>query len=388
MVKFHIFALMDSNAQIGIIGSGSMGAGIAQVAAEAGHQVLVYDNNPAALERADASMRKLFAKLVLKGRRTQEQADAVIERICYVNDLLSLRESGLIIEAIIENLQIKQRVFEELSNLVASSTILASNTSSLSVTAIAASAKTPGQVVGLHFFNPAPLMKLVEIVPAAQTNTSIVETLVELMRAWKKEPVVAQDTPGFIVNRVARPYYSEAFRIYDEGLAQPHEIDAAMEALGFRMGPFTLTDFIGHDVNFAVTESMFHSYWGEPRYRPSFSQKRLVDAGYLGRKSGRGFYEYDENRKPIRPESTLKASQQETIQDRVLAVLINEAADALHFGVATAEDIDKAMLKGVNYPKGLLAWANEIGEKVVIERLNALYAKYHEGRYRVSAGLR
>lgn len=365
-----------------------MGAGIAQVAAEAGHQVLVYDNNPAALERADASMRKLFAKLVLKGRRTQEQADAVIERICYVNDLLSLRESGLIIEAIIENLQIKQRVFEELSNLVASSTILASNTSSLSVTAIAASAKTPGQVVGLHFFNPAPLMKLVEIVPAAQTNTSIVETLVELMRAWKKEPVVAQDTPGFIVNRVARPYYSEAFRIYDEGLAQPHEIDAAMEALGFRMGPFTLTDFIGHDVNFAVTESMFHSYWGEPRYRPSFSQKRLVDAGYLGRKSGRGFYEYDENRKPIRPESTLKASQQETIQDRVLAVLINEAADALHFGVATAEDIDKAMLKGVNYPKGLLAWANEIGEKVVIERLNALYAKYHEGRYRVSAGLR
>jgi len=208
------------------------------------------------------------------------------------------------------------------------------------------------------------------------------------MYDWNKEPVVAQDTPGFIVNRVARPYYSEAFRIYDEGLAQPHEIDAAMETLGFRMGPFALTDFIGHDVNFAVTESMFHSYWGEPRYRPSFSQKRLVDAGYLGRKTGRGFYPYDENKKAIRPESELSTDQHKIIQDRILAVLFNEAADALHFGVASAEDIDKAMLKGVNYPKGLLAWAYEIGRPTVIERLDALYARYHEGRYRVSAGLR
>ena len=379
---------MDSNTLIGIIGSGSMGAGIAQVAAEAGHHVRVYDNNPAALERADASMRTLFAKLVAKGKRTQEQADATIDRISYVRDLLNLHKCGLIIEAIIENLQVKKRVFEELSNGVSSTAVLATNTSSLSVTAIAASAKTPEQVVGLHFFNPAPLMKLVEIVPAAQTDPAIIETLTSLMRAWKKEPVVAQDTPGFIVNRVARPYYSEAFRMYDEGLAQPHEIDAAMEALGFRMGPFTLTDFIGHDVNFAVTESMFNSYWGEPRYRPSFAQKRLVDAGYLGRKVGRGFYKYDENKKPIRPESTLKATQEKTIQDRVLAVLINEAADAHHFGVASAEDIDKAMLKGVNYPKGLLAWADEIGRSEIIDLLDALHARYHEGRYRVSAGLR
>jgi 3-hydroxybutyryl-CoA dehydrogenase len=379
---------MDSNTLIGIIGSGSMGAGIAQVAAEAGHRVLVYDNNPAALGRADESMRGLFAKLVKKEKRTKEQADATLSRISYVKDMLSLRESGLIIEAIVEDLKIKQRVFEELSNLVSSGTVLATNTSSLSVTAIAASAKTPEQVVGLHFFNPAALMKLVEIVPAAQTNPEIVETLVQLMLAWGKEPVVAQDTPGFIVNRVARPYYSEGFRIYDEGLAQPHEIDAAMEALGFRMGPFTLTDFIGHDVNFAVTESMFHSYWGEPRYRPSFSQKRLVDAGYHGRKANRGFYEYDEQKKAIRPASTLSQEENKKIQDRVLAVLINEAADALHFGVASAEDVDKAMLKGVNYPKGLLAWADEIGKDVIIERLDALYARYHEGRYRVSVGLR
>jgi len=379
---------MDSNTLIGIIGSGSMGAGIAQVAAEAGHQVRVYDNNPAALKRADESMRRLFGKLVAKGKRSQEAADAVLGRISYVGDMLNLHEAGLIIEAIIENLQIKQRVFEELSHGVSQSAVLATNTSSLSVTAIAASAKIPSQVVGLHFFNPAALMKLVEIVPAAQTDPAIIETLISLMRAWKKEPVVAQDTPGFIVNRVARPFYSEAFRIYDEGLAQPHDIDAAMEALGFRMGPFTLTDFIGHDVNFAVTKSMFNSYWGEPRYRPSFSQKRLVDAGYHGRKANRGFYAYDENKKAIRPASNLTEVQNKAIQDRILAVLINEAADALHFGVASAADIDKAMLKGVNYPKGLLAWADEIGKEVIIERLDALYAKYHEGRYRVSAGLR
>lgn len=365
-----------------------MGAGIAQVAAEGGHQVRVYDNNPAALKRADESMRKLFAKLVAKGKRTQADADEVIGRISYVSDMLDLRESGLIVEAIVENLQVKQRVFEELSHGVSADTVLATNTSSLSVTAIAASAKTPSQVVGLHFFNPAALMKLVEIVPAAQTDPALIDTLTNLMRAWKKEPVVAQDTPGFIVNRVARPFYSEAFRIYDEGLAQPHEIDAAMEALGFRMGPFTLTDFIGHDVNFAVTESMFNSYWGEPRYRPSFAQKRLVDADYLGRKANRGFYQYDENKKAIRPASKLSADQQKMIQDRVMAVLINEAADALHFGVASADDIDKAMLKGVNYPKGLLAWADEIGKEEIIERLDALYTRYHEGRYRVSAGLR
>ncbi len=379
---------MDTSAVVGIIGSGAMGSGIAQVAAEAGHRVLIYDNNPQALERSDAAMQQLFERLVSKGKRSQQQASDVLGRIEYVDALLQLDSAQLVIEAIIENLDIKRSVFEELSHAVSADCILASNTSSLSVTAIAASAKTPGHVLGLHFFNPAPLMKLVEVVPAAQTKPGLAEEMRQLMISWKKEPVVAQDTPGFIVNRVARPYYSEALRLVDEGLAEPHDIDAAMEALGFRMGPFYLMDFIGHDVNFRVTESMFHAYWGEPRYKPSFSQKRLLDAGYLGRKAGRGFYRFDESGKVQRPDSTQSADQQRVIQERVLAILINEAYDALHYGIASAEDIDRAMLKGVNYPQGLLAWGREIGEQTICDRLDALYNHYHEERYRVSPKLR
>ena len=384
---------MDQSSAIGIIGSGAMGAGIAQVAAEAGHRVLLYDSNPDARARADRNLRGVLDRLVTKGRRTRETADGILERIEYVDNLLALAPADLIIEAIVERLDVKQSVFEELSHAVSPDCVLATNTSSLSVTAIAASAKTPSNVVGLHFFNPAPLMALVEVVPAAQTREGLTEELTALMKAWGKEPVIAQDTPGFIVNRVARPYYSEALRIYDEGLAAAHDIDATMEAIGFRMGPFTLMDFIGHDVNFRVTESMFHAYWGEPRYRPSFSQKRLLDADFLGRKTGRGFYRYEEvegkrGLQPIRPACQLSPKQQNALLDRILAVLINEAYDALHYGVASAEDIDRAMLKGVNYPKGLLAWGRELGVQKVIDQLDALFAQYHEARYRVSAGLR
>ncbi len=379
---------MDSNAAVGIIGSGSMGSGIAQVAAEAGHEVLVYDNNPAALHRADLALRELFAGLVAKGRRTRAQADAVLGRIAYVETMLSLDRCGLIVEAIVEDLSVKQRLFEELSHAVARDCILATNTSSLSVTAIAASAKTPEQVIGLHFFNPAPLMKLVEVVPAAQTGAATVATCRTLVAAWGKTAVVARDTPGFIVNRVARPYYSEALRLLDEGIATCAEIDAAMEAVGFRMGPFHLMDFIGHDVNFRVTEGMFRAYWGEPRYRPSFSQQQLLDAGYLGRKVGRGFYRFDESRQPIRAAVAKTSAQLSALSDRVLCVLINEAYDALHFGVASAADIDEAVQLGVNYPKGLLAWGAEIGTEEITARLDALFDHYHEERYRVSAGLR
>ena len=373
---------------VGVIGSGSMGAGIAQVAAEAGCRVRVYDNNPEALRRADAAMRALFDRLVAKQRRTRDEADGVLARIEYVDSLLKLDAATLVIEAIVEDLDVKRGVFEELSHAVGPGCILATNTSSLSVTAIAASAKTPGNVLGLHFFNPAPLMRLVEVVPAAQTRPDLVGEMAALMRAWGKDPVVARDTPGFIVNRVARPYYSEALRLHDEGLATPAEIDAALEALGFRMGRFHLVDFIGHDVNFRVTEGMFHAFWGEPRYRPSFAQKRLVDAGYLGRKVGRGFYRFDESRRPVREAVALAPKRQAAIQDRVLAVLINEAYDALHFGVATREDIDRAMRLGVNYPRGLLAWGEEIGRDAVAARLDRLFDRYREGRYRVSAALR
>ena len=377
---------MDSNALVGIIGSGAMGTGIAQVAAEAGHPVRVYDNNPAALERADVGLRALFERLVTKGKRTREAADDVLGRIRYVSSVYELTGCALVVEAIVEDLGVKRTVFEELGALLPDECILATNTSSLSVTAIAASAKTPGRVLGLHFFNPAPLMRLVEVVPAVQTEPAVVAACRALMAAWGKEAVVAKDIPGFIVNRVARPYYSEALRIYDEGLARPHDIDAAMEALGFRMGPFYLMDFIGHDVNFRVTESMFHAHWGEPRYRPSFSQKALVDAGYLGRKAGRGFYRFSDSGKPVRAESELDGEALTEISDRILAVLITEAADALRFGVASAADIDRAMRLGVNYPKGLLAWGEELGWGVVEARMDALWGRYREGRYRWSRG--
>ena len=373
---------------VGVIGSGAMGAGIAQVAAEAGHAVLVYDNNPEALVRAEERLTKLFDRLVAKGRRTRAEADGTLARVTWVRSLLDLAPAGLIVEAIVERLDVKRAVFEELSHAVAADCVLATNTSSLSVTAIAAAARDPSRVVGLHFFNPAPLMRLVEVVPAAQTRDGLAGELSELMRAWGKEPVVAQDTPGFIVNRVARPYYSEALRIYDEGLAEAHEIDAALEALGFRMGPFLLTDFIGHDVNFAVTESMFHAYWGEPRYRPSHAQKRLVDAGWLGRKSGRGFYRYGDDGRAARGASGLSPKRQAEIQDRVLAVLVNEAYDALHYRVASAEDIERAMLLGTNYPQGLLAWGEALGRARIVERLDGLFARYRDARYRVSPALR
>lgn len=378
---------MDSNALVGIIGSGAMGAGIAQVAAEAGHAVRVYDNNPAALERADAAMRRLFGRLVARGKRTPEVADAVLARIRYVSSLYELTGCALVVEAIVEDLGVKRGVFEELGALLPAGSILATNTSSLSVTAIAASAKTPERVLGLHFFNPAPLMRLVEVVPAVQTAPGVVEECRALMTAWGKDAVLARDTPGFIVNRVARPYYSEALRIYDEGLATPAEIDAAMERLGFRMGPFHLMDFIGHDVNFRVTESMYRSHWEEPRYRPSFSQKALVDAGYLGRKTGRGFYRYGADGKPEREAVTLGEEALAEVSDRVLAVLITEAYDALRFGVASADDIDRAMRRGVNYPRGLIAWGEELGRGVVAARMEGLWGRYREGRYRGGGGL-
>ena len=379
---------MNTDATVGIIGSGAMGAGIAQVAAEAGHPVVIYDNNPDALTRAREGLGQLFDRLVARGKREPAAARATLGRITYAHELLGLSDCALVVEAIVENLTVKQRVFGELADLVSPDCVLATNTSSLSVTAIAAAARHPGRVLGLHFFNPAPLMRLVEVVPAAQTDATYVKTCSALMGTWGKTAVVARDTPGFIVNRVARPYYSEALRIYDEGLATPAEIDAALEGLGFRMGPFYLMDFIGHDVNFRVTESMFHAFWGEARYRPSFSQKQLLDAGYLGRKTGRGFYGFDESRQVVRPEVELSPERRASIADRVLAVLINEAADALHFGIASADDIDRAVELGVNYPQGLLAWARELGPPRVIDRLDALFDHYHEARYRVSPGLR
>lgn len=371
--------------KIGIIGSGAMGSGIAQVAAQAGHEVVVYDQHSAALHRAENALKNTLAKLVEKGKITAHDSAGLLSRISWEESMNALASSNLIIEAIVENLEVKKTVFQSLEVLVSSECIMATNTSSLSVTAIAAACKNPERFIGIHFFNPAPLMPLVEIIPALQTRNGLASSCAELMRKWGKVPVICKDTPGFIVNRVARPYYSEALRIYDEGIADMATIDAAMRSVGFRMGPFELMDMIGHDVNYTVTESVFAATYFDPRFRPSITQKKLVEANWLGRKTSRGFYDYTEGTVPPQPSSDNQLS--EAISSRILAMLINEAFDAHYLGVASAEDIDLAMTKGVNYPKGLIAWGKEIGLDVISNRMMALQLQYGEDRYRLSPGI-
>lgn len=376
---------MDKNTVVGVIGSGAMGAGIAQVAASAGHNVVIYDTNDAALDRAGKSIAGNLRKLEEKGRIPS--AEAVMSRISFVDNVVSMGHCGLVIEAIVENLEVKKSVFAEVELAVSKECLLASNTSSLSITSIAAACNTPSRVIGLHFFNPAPLMALVEVIPAIQTDPRLVPVCKNLMQEWGKVPVIAKDTPGFIVNRVARPFYGEALRIYEEGLADMATIDWAMTEIGgFKMGPFTLMDYIGHDVNYVVTETVFQSFFYDPRYKPSFTQKRLLEAGWLGRKSGQGFYNYAPGVVPPEP-----ARDEETglmIFERILAMLINEAVEALYLNVASASDLETAMTKGVNYPKGLLQWCGEWGADKCLGVLDSLYHDYHEDRYRASVLLR
>ncbi len=371
--------------KIGIIGAGAMGAGIAQVAATAGHEVVITDMQSVATDKAKTSLQAILEKMQSKGKIAD--AAAIFSRFQFSNSLSSLADCSLVIEAIIENLDVKKKVFAEVETLVSPDCILATNTSSLSVTSIAAACRQPARVLGLHFFNPAPLMALVEVVPALQTAEHLPAQMVQLMGDWGKTPVLAKDTPGFIVNRVARPFYGEAIRIYEEGMASPATIDWAMTQLGgFKMGPFELTDYIGHDVNYVVTETVWKSFFYDPRYKPSFSQKRLLEAGWLGRKSGRGFYNYADG--ALKPEPVKNEDAGKHIVDRIGAMLMNEAIDALHLNVASGTDLELAMTKGVNYPKGLLAWADEAGAPLVLAVLDALYEEYGEDRYRASVLLR
>ena len=372
---------------IGIIGAGTMGSGIALVAATAGCNVKLFDLNQQALDKAKVALEKIMLRLVDKGRITSEEKQRIQSHITYVNSLKDLADSDMTIEAIVEDLNIKMKVFQELEGYVSSDCIIASNTSSLSIASIASSLRKPERCVGIHFFNPAPLMRLVEVIPAIQTSNDTLKISEKTIKNWGKIVAIAKDTPGFIVNRVARPFYGEALRIYEEGIADFATIDNAMKSVGgFRMGPFELMDFIGNDVNYTVTETVFTAFYFDSRYKPAFTQKRFSEAGYLGRKSGRGYYDYSDG--AFKPEPTEDINLSTTIFERILVMLINEAADALFLNIASAQDIDNAMTKGVNYPKGLLAWADEKGLNWCVTKLDGLYDEYREDRYRCSPLLR
>jgi 3-hydroxybutyryl-CoA dehydrogenase len=491
---------LSSSDTVAVVGAGAMGAGIAQVAATAGHKVLLFDAKPGAAEKGLAGIAKGLAGQVQKGRLSVADSEAINGRIVPVKELAELQPAALVVEAIIEDLAIKQQLLASLEAIVSTQAILASNTSSISITALASKLTHPQRVAGLHFFNPAPVMALVEVVAGLATDPKVVELLLDTAAIWGKKPVRAKSTPGFIVNRVARPFYGEAWRLNEEGVADVSTIDAILrEAGGFRMGPFELMDLIGHDVNFAVTSSVFQAYFNDPRYRPSLSQQELVAAGWLGRKSGRGIYDYSPDAaKPaavtcepapapstvfvegnlgaaeplceliaaagisiergkgeglIRfPGCTLALSDGKTatqrvttggpadlvlfdlaldyrqcgriaiakadqapaaalsaaaglfqalgkkvsaVQDspalalmRTLAMLANEAADAVLQGVATPQDIDLAMTYGVNYPRGPLAWADAVGAAHILSVLENLHVAYGDDRYRPSAWLR
>lgn len=373
--------------KIGVIGAGAMGSGIAEVASKVGHEVSIFDTGDGMNEKFQSVLQKNMTKLVGKGKITEEDAAGITERISFVSDLKELGGSSLVIEAIIENIEIKQKVFAELETIVDDKCILASNTSSLSITAIGGSLEKPERFLGIHFFNPATIMPLVEIVPGVSTDPDVLKNAREIIDNWKKVTVVAKDTPGFIVNRIARPFYGEALRIYEEGFADFATIDYAIKEYGgFRMGPFELMDFIGNDVNFTVTETVYKEFWQDPRYKPSFTQKRMVEAKRLGRKAGKGYFDYSENAN--NPEPNKDEELCKNIFWRILVMLINEAADALYLNIATREDIDLAMTKGVNYPKGLLAWADELGIQHCLDTLDRLYDGYHEDRYRASPQFR
>jgi len=372
---------LNNKSALGVAGAGTMGTGIAQVAATYGHKVYIYDSFADQLERSCGNMKNILDRQVEKERMSQEQADKIFSNVYYVEQTSNFGDCDLVIEAIIENKDAKRDLFKRIEGIVDKDCILATNTSSLSIASLSSALKKPERFLGIHFFNPAPVMKLVEIIPSISTADHVVNHVKKCMGMWDKTGVIAKDTPGFIVNRVARPFYGEALRIYEEGVAGPATIDWAMKELGgFKMGPFELMDLIGNDVNFEVTQTVFKEFFYDPRFRPSFAQKRMVEAGYLGKKAGKGFYEYGDNANNPEPVKDEKLGKQ--ILNRILVMLINEASDALFMNIATRDDIDLAMTLGVNYPRGLLKWADEMGLEKVLDQMTNLQVEYREDRYR------
>ncbi|MFE5633190.1 3-hydroxyacyl-CoA dehydrogenase [Streptomyces sp. NPDC056543] len=492
---------LDRSRTVAVVGTGTMGQGIAQVALVAGHPVRLYDSAPGRAEEAVAALAARLDRLVEKGRMDRAARDAAVDRLHAAAALTDLADAALVVEAIVELLPVKRELFAELEKIVGDDTLLATNTSSLSVTAIAGGLRLPGRFVGLHFFNPAPLLPLVEVVSGFATDASAATRAYETAKAWGKTPVRCADTPGFIVNRIARPFYAEALRVYEEGVADPATIDAALrECGGFRMGPFELTDLIGQDVNEAVTRSVWDSFYQDPKFTPSLAQRRLVESERLGRKSGHGWFPYGDGAAAPEPHTAPPAGapasvtvQGDLYQARALVALIEETAivvergddavagypgwielpsgtrlfladgtaaedaempvvhidlaldfstcerivlapsatveddafqeaiglfqavgkkvsvirdvpgmivartvamladfafDAAARGVAEADDIDTAMRLGVNYPRGPLAWGEELGVDWVLETLSNLHEEYPTGRYAPSQALR
>ena len=368
---------------ISVIGAGTMGSGIAQVAASNGCQVTIVDSSQPALENSKSKLKSILNRLVEKGKINEEQSKSILARIHWTTKMDEISNSNMVIEAIVENLEIKQNLFSEMESLVSDICILATNTSSLSVSKIASVCKLKSRIMGVHFFNPVPLMKLVEVIPTEETDKKLLSEVKSSLEGWGKSVVTAKDTPGFIVNRVARPFYSEALKIYEEGLADFATIDWAMKEFGgFRMGPFELMDYIGNDVNYSATKAVYDGTNHDPRYKPSPIQKKLMDEGLLGRKSGKGYFDYSENAVNPEPNKNEKLGQQ--IFNRILAMLINAAVDTLNGGIATREDIDTAMTTGVNYPRGLLKWADEIGIEKVLKLLQVLQSNSNDNRYQPS----
>jgi len=377
---------------IGIIGSGTMGIGIAQVAATSGCEVFLYDADSVQTEKSLENLQKVLARLVEKNKISVEESEKIFNRIKFCTELSDFKDCDLVIEAIIENKEIKTKVFQNLEEIVSEKCIISSNTSSISITSLSSELKNPARFIGIHFFNPAPLMPLVEVIPGLLTKEHLAEEIYTLMKSWGKIPVIAKDVPGFIVNRIARPFYGEALRIVEENIATIEQVDEAMRSLGkFKMGPFELMDLIGIDINFSVTKTVYADYFYDPKYKPSLLQQRMAEAKLLGRKTGKGFYDYSEKNQESRTRSQdteQNGELQEIIFMRIISMLVNEAVEAKRVGIANDEDLELAMQKGVNYPKGLLAWGKEIGFDKISAMLQNLYKEYQEERYRQSPLLR
>jgi 3-hydroxybutyryl-CoA dehydrogenase len=467
-----------NDSRILVVGAGLMGAGIAQVAAQAGHEVALFDARAGAAEAAKSKLSAMLDGLVTKGRLTADAAQATLARITPVE---VLTRADLVIEAIVENLDVKRALFAELEALLPLEAVIATNTSSISVTALARGMQKPERLVGMHFFNPVPLMKLVEVVSGLGTSPDVAQAVFDLAGRWGKTAVHTRSTPGFIVNRIARPYYAEALMLLQDHAATPELIDACLRAAGFRMGPCELMDLIGHDTNFAVTNSVFAANFFDRRFTPSLVQQELVDAGFLGRKSGRGFYRYPEGAPALRNHNVASprgarvvvhgrgalaerfvANVPEAIRDmdsdwvglsadgcelrltdgrrardfgprvavfdlplapagdiayagdhdaaawlirlglvpremvdvpglvvaRTIAMLVNEAHDAVQQGVCSEEGADAAMKLGVNYPAGPFEWLAFWGAEPIVALLDRLDTYYRGERYRVSPYLR